>query len=821
MNSKKAITLLVLATLLMSLVPVISVNAIAVTTVLNENDVVIGVGDKIYYDDVIKVIGTGATPGRNVNVYWDAIDAWNGESGLLNTTKAEGNGDYEIWFTVPEAVNGDHWISVENARTTEDALWGTALEVDAKIELSPGSGLKDESVTINGYGYDSEVDIVGVTFNGTPVTTSPATPETNDLGSWSATFQVPDLAYAVYPVVATDASAFTNTTTFEIGASISLSKVEGPSGTVVRISGRGFTAEAGISNGTITYNGVDCGIITENVKVRNNAQTTFTIDVVIPVTAVGEHDLVVTESGVGPNRQADAEFDLNGNAAIEFTPEYGPVGSTITVKGYNFTQINGEEVILKLAGIGDTTVETNSNGEFTANFRIPGAAGTVPMTAEQADYNILGQKNFRVGFITVVVNPEEVTSGALVSVSGSGFVAGRAWNVTLDGDLWIDNPAVVTVNGVITAEENVPSIAPGVYDVVVTEDVSGISVAIELTVTENTYVTTSPLVSPARYNVTIEGYNFAEGPLDPTLTFVLYNETNEWDLDVMKFGGNVVLEADPDWDDGYFEGTFLIPEEDDISVGSYTLNVTDGEGMWTQYAFDVVDKTVGIEPKKSIFRIGETLGFNVESSFAQDDSYIKIWDPSSNLYWQTDVFDNTAPNNVWVSVGTIERVPYYEQVAGGNPMTFLEDAPLGTWTWTWYDFEDEELDTGSFTVEAAEASVIGEQVADLNNQITDLASQLDGVTEDFNDVKSDIADVAAIAEEAVTAAQQAAEAVQTVAQTANTASQAAADAADAANAARDAANGLTTLVYGAIGASLVAALAAIVSLMQISRRIAG
>ena len=34
-------------------------------------------------------------------------------------------------------------------------------------------------------------------------------------------------------------------------------------------------------------------------------------------------------------------------------------------------------------------------------------------------------------------------------------------------------------------------------------------------------------------------------------------------------------------------------------------------------------------------------------------------------------------------------------------------------------------------------------------------------------------------------------------------------------------SGLTTLVYGAIGASLIAALAAIVSLMQISRRIAG
>ena len=34
-------------------------------------------------------------------------------------------------------------------------------------------------------------------------------------------------------------------------------------------------------------------------------------------------------------------------------------------------------------------------------------------------------------------------------------------------------------------------------------------------------------------------------------------------------------------------------------------------------------------------------------------------------------------------------------------------------------------------------------------------------------------------------------------------------------------SGLTTLVYGAMGASLIAALAAIVSLMQISRRFAG
>ena len=38
---------------------------------------------------------------------------------------------------------------------------------------------------------------------------------------------------------------------------------------------------------------------------------------------------------------------------------------------------------------------------------------------------------------------------------------------------------------------------------------------------------------------------------------------------------------------------------------------------------------------------------------------------------------------------------------------------------------------------------------------------------------------------------------------------------------KDDVGGLTTLIYGAIGASLIAALASIVSLMQISRRIGG
>jgi hypothetical protein len=812
MNSKKAITLLVLATMLLSITPVIVSNAITVGNLEEWDDGYYPLPTGVTKGMTIAVTGTGATPGRQVKVYWDGLDQ------LLNTTTAKGNGDYEVWFDVPEAVNGEHWITVENVYNGQyDTYLGAPVNMEASLSMSPKSGLPVDVITVKGYGFGDEEDVEWIQFDYTNVTATPSTPTTNDVGSWTATFKVPSVTTDVtYDVYAEDAAGNNATKTFYVGASITLNKESGPSGTVVRITGRGFTKFAGIGNGTITFDGDDCYIITDSAKVKSNGE--FTCDVVIPDVGEDEYELEVIESGAAPGVSASADFEQTGRPAIELSPEYGPVGSTITVKGYNFTQISGEDVVIELDGLQPKTVTTNSAGEFTTTYRIPGSSGTPMLWAGQEDFGIEAEEPFRVGFISVVMYPETATAGEEVTVTGSGFEG--TCNVTLDGELWMDELSAGT-GGVIDGKNWVPTMEPGVYDVVVTET-SGISVTVELTVSENTYVTLSPLTAPATYDVDIEGFNFAQYPDQTSLNFLLYNDTDEWILDVFYDGSIVNLEDDEDWDEGYFEATFKLPDSESISIGSYMINVTDGEGMWAQIAFDVVSKTVSIDPKKTVFRVGETLGFNVETSFKQEDSWIKIWDPSGNLYWQTDAFDA----DVWVKVGTIMRVPYYSQVAGGNPMTFLEDAPLGTWTWKWYIYDEDEgenvvLDEGTFTVEAAAQDVVAGQVEDLANQITDLASQLEDVSGEFSDVKSDIANVAAVAQQAVAAAQQAAQAVQTVATTANQANTAAQAAADAANAAKDAANGLTTLVYGAIGAALVAALAAIVSLMQISRRIAG
>jgi len=812
MNSKKAITLLILATLLLSLTPIISANAILVEFVYDDEYNPLPAEN--YYGETLIVMGSGATPGRDVKIYWDGIDD------LLNTTEAEGNGDWEIWFDVPEGLNGPHYITVENVYNGDINTYTTApIVVGASIELDPDSGLEDDEITIEGYGFGDEEAILEVRFDGTLIDVSPSDPETNDLGSWTATFDVPPLGTGTYLVYALDNATHSADAEFDIGASITLNKEEGPSGTVVRVSGRGFTDDAYINESAIvTYEGVPCGFVND-AKVKSNGE--FTCDIVIPDVGTDDGEISVQEyisPGVwGVSAQAD--FEQTGRPAIELSPTYGPVGSTITVKGYNFSQVSGEEVELSLQGDSPKTVETNSAGEFTTTYRIPGASDTAYVWANQTDFNIETSEPFRVGFITVVIYPESVVAGEQVTVSGSGFE--DSVNVTLDGEEWIDYIAAGS-GGVINEMNWVPSMEPGVYEVVVTEE-SGIAVTVELTVTENTYVELSPMMAPAGYGVDIEGYNFAQNPDDQSLEFLLYNETDEWPIDVDFDGKDNPVDLlsgqneDDDWDDGYFEGNWTVPDDDEIGIGSYWLNVTCGDGMYTQIAFEVVEKTVDIEPRKTVFRVGETLGFDVESSFMQEDSYIEVFDPSGVLYWTTDLFNE----DVWTQVGTIMRVPYYSQVAGGNPMTLLEDAPLGTWTWEWYDAEEDLLDEGTFDVQESSANVLGSQVEDLNNKITDLTSQVDGISSEFDDVRSDIADVAAIAEQAVTAAQQAAEAVETVAQTANQANTAAENAATAAEAARDAANGLTTLVYGAIGAALVAALAAIVSLMQISRRIAG
>jgi hypothetical protein len=408
----------------------------------------------------------------------------------------------------------------------------------------------------------------------------------------------------------------------------------------------------------------------------------------------------------------------------------------------------------------------------------------------------------------VILTPSADVTGSVISITALGLEGSADYTVMLGDTEWFTG--VAETDGSIGETAMVPTVPAGLYTVSLIEDETEITIETDFEVTHTTMISTNPSMAPNTYTVTVEGWYFSSDPV--AVTFLLYNDTQEWLL------GNLVnLNDDPDWDDGYFETTFDVPLDDEISLGTYTIKAEDADDLFAEVSFDVVEKTQTITPRKDTFLIGDTVSFNIETSFIVPDSYIEIYSPDGELYWTTDAFDS----GVWVSVGTVNRVPYYYQTAGASLMVLLSDAPQGVYSWNFFDDEDEIVSEGTFNVDPSSDDVLTQKVEDLNNMITDLSGQVEDVSGEFDDVKSSIADVSALAQQAVNAANAATDAVNAVAQTANTASQAAADAAEAANAAKDAANGLTTLVYGAIGAALVAALAAIVSLMQISKRIAG
>jgi hypothetical protein len=942
MNSKKAITLLVIITLLMAFVPIFPVRGFTGPPTLEDKDgAAITDGD---YDDTVVVLGNedDVPGGTTIELYWDdTTHGWDGESGLLNTTTADSDGSYEVWFDVPEAEYGEHTIWVKAG----DEYESVDFDVLVKVDPDSSSGEGEDKVDVDVYGqdgnkdvailfvadtavlgwnwvaattvtedfdageteYDGSVpgdligpttmvitdgvetftdplgdgDLVGdlggegeinyvtgeweVEFNTAPAvdftidylelidladdTELLGTGETNDVGSWSKRVEIPDWTPTGYNLATLDAKGNSGNDDFTIGAVLTATPDEVDVGDVITVKGRGYTPFGTVDNDDVTIGGIVAEIIDYEDPEDIDEDGDFSFKIVVPQMPDEDedYDLVVTDSGA---LTADVEIEVEDLAKITITPDFGPQGATVSIEGVNFPNIRDEEIDIVLVGDPDVIeeFETESDGSFSGTFRVPAVAdGDEEFRAywdsEEGYDNVHDEADFRIGSILVLLSDDEGPAGLEVILSGNGFTGDGEWNATF-GDEEIFEDEAVSTEGLLGANTfYVPQVEPGTYDITVWDEDSEIAVITEFVVTHATSFEMIPAEAPAGFNVTFEAMYWSEDQGE-TFEFVVWNETEDWDItdEVWKVSSDEdgigpipapFSTGDDDGseaDDGAASMWWYIGDNDPedaeevFSKGTYWLNVTYGDDFEYTTSFVVGDPHARIAPRKSTFRIGDTLSFAIEHSFGDnplgdiEDGNVDIFDPSGNLYFRTDELDT----DLWVKSGMFYYVPISGQVDNENPMILLDDAPLGTWSFEWYEEGGEDLiASGTFEVAESTEALITGKIDDLNNQITDLQDTVSDVTSEFDDIRSDIAEVATIAEQAVSAANAVADAVQTVAQTANQANTAAENAAEAANAAKDAANSLTTLVYGAIGAALVAALAAIVSLMQISRRIAG
>jgi hypothetical protein len=939
MKMNKALPLFIIASMILAFIPsVMFANAMSTPKLLTVVDGVEGaeVAAGVKGDTVaVKSIVLGDVPaGTVVQVYWDdtTISPWNGVKGLLNSSTAKSTGGYDVWFVVPQATNGNHYVWVKDYLGN---VVNVLFTIGTKVSLSSSSGLAGDSITTSFYGFKGTKDLrVVYTFGtiafaafptltpiaaealgtGDAVTTSfsktlaskPIKPgsvtvtapgpitltdsggswvgaasgsinyvtgaisvtyttaptagaitvaytpfdttgsvkyldtlTTSSVGSVSAVETVPTLA-VTGAFAAFDGNGNYNSKAFTIGPVILVSPTASTVGSIIHISGRGFTAATTITSIVLTepptlsatcmiYN-PSSGIIT--VDSGGN----FVADVVVPqgVNIDDDYKITVTSSTA---QTAYKSFEITAKAKSSVTPEFGAQGTGITVSGTNYPKISGLKLTVDLvdattlgflANIGSAT--TLADGSFSKSLFVPAyTSGNYKIKAYNSTVNISSTTSFTIGYIVLLLSKTSAPAGcSTVVLTGSGFTPSGAYNITI-GTKTLVSSGTATSAGIVSETLTIPSLAAGIYDVKVFDKNTGIKVTTPFTITYNTQLTLSPSSAPTGYNVTLSGKGFRYS--STSISFVVYNKTASgatyaiWTMNALHTTPAVPAVVNST---GFVDGWWNFNAKAiKLSNGLYYVNATDANGFKAQAQLTIINKVVSCAPRKTTFLIGDTISFNIQHSFGNVapvvDSKITIKDPDGTVVFRGDKLTTLC----WVKSGDYYVVPYSAQTAGGNPMVLADDAPLGTWTWKWPDGNGDTIASGSFTVAASAVSETNAKIDALSKQVTDLKTASDAAKTAADAAKTAASSAQTTAQSAVTAAtdaktaatdaKTAATAVGTKADAATAAANAAKAAADAAKAAAD---GLTTMVYVAIAASVVAALAAIFAVMQITKKIA-
>ena len=441
--------------------------------------------------DTVVVKGSGIAAGVTVSLYWDAVKAWDGEKGLLNSTEAKANGEFEVWFDVPEAVEGVHYIWVKDTSTGETE--GASFNVSPSIELDFENGPVGTVVTVSGNGFTANGFVDTITLNGA-FCTKMDTIEISATGTFTGSFVIPGVENLdMHEITLTDNNGLEANNDFLITglADISLNPEYGVQGATVEISGENFTA---ISGKSVTLELWNKELTTKIVDIKTlytNSNGEFNGSFTIPAVSSGTYRIVATQDNYKINASKDFRVGL---MIVVISPSQGPTGAKVTLTGTGFTENErwnatfGEVVIFY-----NETVD--ADGNIYGLFHVP--------MVDEGEYtiivlDILTGIEVSVEFVvtnktTVNIYPVRAPNEYNVTIEGLYFTAEEGtglqflmYNTTDEGDItdeWVMNvyqgspgiAAVTDKNGGFTAWWIVPdnkTIGSGDYTINVT-DVNG------------------------------------------------------------------------------------------------------------------------------------------------------------------------------------------------------------------------------------------------------------------------------------------------------------------------------------------------------------
>ena len=278
--------------------------------------------------------------------------------------------------------------------------------------LNPDSGPVGTPVEITGANFGASEGTSTVTFNG-----AEATP--TDWSATSITAPVPADA-TTGPVVVTVGGTPSNAVTFSVKPLISgLSRVSGPEGATVEITGAGFGAMQGTS--TVAFNGTEA---------TPTSWSATSITVTVPAGAA-TGSVVVTVDGTSSDGVAFSVTPAIGS----LSPIAGPEGATVEITGTSFGAVQGM-----------STVTFNGTPATATSWSATSITVTVPAGATTGNVvvTVNGEASNGVSF-TVGRNPMVISlKPAVARVETTVVIGGANFGAT-------QGTGTVTFNGVAAA----------------------------------------------------------------------------------------------------------------------------------------------------------------------------------------------------------------------------------------------------------------------------------------------------------------------------------------------------------------------------------
>jgi hypothetical protein len=161
------------------------------------------------------------------------------------------------------------------------------------------------------------------------------------------------------------------------------------------------------------------------------------------------------------------------NASISTSPSQAAAGTSVTVNGTGFQP--GEQVNVSFNGNQVGTPTADTSGNFSQSFTVPSslAPGNFGLVATGQKSNRTANATFTVSTSAagITLSTSQGAAGSAFTVTASGFRPGEQVNLTFNGTNIGSETA--DVNGGISTNLTVPTIAAGQYDVVATGQTSG------------------------------------------------------------------------------------------------------------------------------------------------------------------------------------------------------------------------------------------------------------------------------------------------------------------------------------------------------------